>query len=64
MRVIIETRFASSRRRHGHRASWLNVGYCFDVGLGVRRSRERALFWYRKAAKKGDGAAANSIGTA
>ncbi len=49
--------------RAGHRASWLNVGYCFDVGLGVRRSRERALFWYRKAASKGDGAAANNIGT-
>jgi TPR repeat protein len=49
--------------RAGHQASWLNVGYCFDVGLGVRRSRERALFWYRKAAKAGDGAAANSIGT-
>jgi TPR repeat protein len=49
--------------RAGHRASWLNVGYCFAVGLGVRRSRERALFWYRKAVKKGQGAAATSIGT-
>ena len=49
--------------RAGHRASWLNVGYCFDVGLGVRRSRERALFWYRKAASKGFGAAAGNIGT-
>ena len=49
--------------RAGHRASWLNVGYCFDVGRGVRRSRERALFWYRKAAKKGNGAAATGIGT-
>jgi hypothetical protein len=49
--------------RAGHRSSWLNVGYCFDVGRGVRRSRERALFWYRKAAKKGDGSAANNIGT-
>jgi hypothetical protein len=48
--------------RAGHRASWLNVAYCFSVGLGVRRSRERALFWYRKAVKKGDGAAATSIG--
>ncbi len=49
--------------RAGHRASWLSVGYCFDMGLGVRRSREKALFWYRKAASKGDGAAANNIGT-
>ncbi|PTL77132.1 tetratricopeptide repeat protein [Vitiosangium sp. GDMCC 1.1324] len=49
--------------RAGHQASWLNVGYCFDVGRGVRRSRERALFWYRKAVSKGDGAAANNIGT-
>jgi TPR repeat protein len=49
--------------RAGDRASWLNVGYCFDVGLGVRRSRQRALFWYRKAVSKGDGSAANNIGT-
>jgi TPR repeat protein len=49
--------------RAGHRSSWLNVGYCFDVGRGVRRSRERALFWYRKAASKGSGAAAGNIGT-
>jgi TPR repeat protein len=49
--------------RAGHRASWVNVGYCFDVGRGVRRSRERAFFWYRKAASKGDSAAANNIGT-
>jgi TPR repeat protein len=49
--------------RAGHRASWLNLGYCFDGGRGVRRSRERALFWYRKAASKGDGSAANNIGT-
>jgi TPR repeat protein len=49
--------------RAGHRASWLNVGYCFDVGRGVRRSREKALFWYRKAVSKGDGSAANNIGT-
>lgn len=49
--------------RAGHRASWLNVGYCFAMGLGVRRSREKALFWYRKAVSKGDGSAANNIGT-
>jgi TPR repeat protein len=49
--------------RAGHRASWLNVGYCFHNSLGVRRSREKALFWYRKAVSKGDGAAANNIGT-
>ncbi len=49
--------------RAGHVASLLNLGYCFDVGHGVRRSREQALFWYRKAATKGDGAAANNIGT-
>jgi TPR repeat protein len=49
--------------RAGDRASWLNVGYCFHLGKGVRRSRQRALFWYRKAVSKGDGSAANNIGT-
>lgn len=47
----------------GHQASELNLGYCFDVGAGVRRSRADALFWYRKAASRGDASAANNIGT-
>jgi len=47
----------------GHQASVLNLGYCFDVGAGVRRSRADALFWYRKAVSRGDANAANNIGT-
>ena len=27
------------------------VGYCYDLGLGVKRSKSAALFWYRQAAK-------------
>ena len=27
------------------------VGYCYDLGLGVKRSKSEALFWYRHAAK-------------
>jgi TPR repeat protein len=27
------------------------VGYCYDLGLGVKRDMSLALFWYRQAAK-------------
>lgn len=38
------------------------VGYCLDVGLGVRRSEKNALSWYRRAARAGDACAACNIG--
>ncbi len=38
------------------------VGYCLDVGLGVRRSERDALYWYRRAARAGDACAACNIG--
>lgn len=28
----------------GHPDAQLNLGYCFDVGSGVRRSREQSLY--------------------
>jgi TPR repeat protein len=42
--------------------SMLNLGYCYDLGLGVQRSSREALRWYRRAAARGDGSAANNIG--
>jgi uncharacterized protein len=46
----------------GDLSAHLGVGYCYDVGLGVRRSRADALRWYRRAAAHGVGAAAGNIG--
>jgi tetratricopeptide (TPR) repeat protein len=47
----------------GDRASQLNVGYCFDCGVGVKKNRDKALFWYRRAHRRGDSSATNNIGT-
>ncbi len=49
--------------RAGDSSCQLNVGYLYDVGRGVRRSRERALYWYRKGARRREGAAASNIAT-
>jgi TPR repeat protein len=41
----------------------LNLGYFYDRGLGVRRSEAKALYWYRRAYRRGDASGANNIGT-
>jgi TPR repeat protein len=47
----------------GDSRAQLNVGYLYDTGQGVSRSRTHALQWYRKAVQRGEAAAANNIGT-
>jgi TPR repeat protein len=49
--------------RRGDRASQLNVGYFYDQGIGVRRNRDAALRWYKRAYRRGDASAAINIGT-
>ena len=39
------------------------VGYCYDVGQGVRSDRAAALYWYLRAYRRGDAVAAHNIGT-
>ena len=47
--------------RAGDKASQLNVGYFYDKGIGVSRNDSTALYWYRRAYKRGDASAANNI---
>ena len=47
----------------GTRSAFHALGYCFDVGLGVRRNTERALKWYRCAWRHGGETAAANIAT-
>src|SRR3954447_7703479 len=47
----------------GDRSAQLNLGYFYDLGIGVRRNRELALRWYTRAYRRGDSGAANNIGT-
>src|SRR5258706_8422865 len=35
--------------RLGHASAQHNLGYLFDAGKGVRRDREKALYWYKRA---------------
>jgi TPR repeat protein len=49
--------------RQGDSRAQLSVGYLYDTGRGVSRSRAQAMVWYRRAARKGEPAAANNIGT-
>jgi TPR repeat protein len=39
------------------------IGYYYDVGQGVRSNRSAALYWYRRAFRRGDPIAAHNIGT-
>ncbi|HEY6642976.1 hypothetical protein [Povalibacter sp.] len=47
----------------GSGAGELNLGYCYDCGIGVRKNRALALKWYRRAYRRGSGAAASNIAT-
>jgi TPR repeat protein len=40
-----------------------HLAYCYDVGIGVKANRAKALYWYRRAYRHGVAHAANNIGT-
>jgi TPR repeat protein len=40
----------------------LNVGNYYIDGTGVQRNRSAALYWYRRASRRGDASAAHNIG--
>jgi TPR repeat protein len=40
----------------------LNVGNFYDAGTGVRRNRSAALYWYKRAYRRGVSSAASNIG--
>ncbi len=46
----------------GDRSCQLNVGNYYDDGKGIRRNRTASLYWYKRAYRRGDAAAANNIG--
>jgi hypothetical protein len=46
----------------GDAGARVNIGYFYDVGLGVQRNRQTALNWYRKAYRAGMSVAATNIG--
>ncbi len=52
-----------SAAKLGDFAAQLDLGYFYDVGLGVKQNREMAMHWYRRAWRKGHSSGANNIGT-
>jgi TPR repeat protein len=56
-------RLFKSLAMRGDRGAYLNVGYCFDEGVGVRKNQAKALYWYRRGFAGGNASAANNIGT-
>jgi TPR repeat protein len=40
-----------------------NVAYFYDVGVGMKQNRAKALYWYKRAFRRGLGGAAGNIGT-
>ena len=55
-------RFYLAAAKSGDSGSQLNVGNLYDAGTGVRRSRDSALHWYKRAYRRGSVSAANNIG--
>ncbi len=49
--------------KHGDPGAFHNLGYFYDVGIGVKPNRAAALYWYKRAFRRGGGAAASNIGT-
>jgi hypothetical protein len=45
----------------GDPSSQLNVGFFYDTGLGVKKSRPQAMYWYRRAWRRGETIAATNI---
>ena len=39
----------------------LNLGYFHDEGIGTKKDKGRAMYWYRRAYRKGSAAAASNI---
>lgn len=46
----------------GDTSCQLNVGNFYDAGTGVRRNRSAALYWYKRAYRRGVSCAASNIG--
>jgi TPR repeat protein len=48
--------------KRGDRSCQTMAGFFYDEGIGGRPNREKALYWYRRAYRRGDAPAAVNIG--
>jgi uncharacterized protein len=61
-RLLSAFRLFLSSAKKGDDASMLNLGYYYDVGIGVHKNESKAIYWYMKAYHRGNGSAAKNIG--
>ncbi len=61
--VRVALRLFLSAAQAGDKGAQLNAGYFYDNGIGIRPNRAKALYWYKRAYRRGDASAANNIGT-
>jgi TPR repeat protein len=47
----------------GDSSAMVNLGYCYDVGIGIKKNRDESIKSYTKAYRLGHAAGANNIGT-
>jgi TPR repeat protein len=45
----------------GQLGCMLDLGYFYDEGVGVKKDKEKAMAWYKRAYRLGDSAAASNI---
>jgi uncharacterized protein len=61
--VRVALRLFVAAAEAGDKGAQVNVGYFYDKGIGIRPNRMKALYWYKRAYRRGDAGAANNIGT-
>jgi TPR repeat protein len=54
---------SAAAKSGGDIGAMLNLGYFYDVGIGVKRNRKAAMYCYQRAYRRGFASAAVSIGT-
>ena len=37
------------------------MGVCYELGIGVKKDKQEAVKWYRKAAEQGNSSAKNNL---
>jgi len=47
--------------QQGDSGCYLNLGYCYDEGIGTEKNVRKAIYWYKRAGKNGNSSGYNNI---
>ena len=61
--VRLAFRLMLAAAKLGEIGAQVNLGNMYDTGVGTKRNRQTALYWYKRAYRRGCAAAAHNIGT-